>query len=212
MGTPKAQTLQQRFGFQDKELATPKHDEIMLWLDENILEILYSFQWIKDDFIKKYNKESPNGQLSFTKYDDTKKASFLKEKPSLPEFKINILNKIWEHPVHHIHERQYGQKEKGFCIGFIDFVVVFNIPCVFWSEGTTQYNHSELRWEIGQREIRINFEVKTGIPSLGELFRQIQMYRSYVDSHFYVVCPDTRFEKQIVEQAVGFLKYEPHIV
>lgn len=39
MSTPKAQTILSKFGFQDDELKTPKHDEIMLWLDQNI-EIL----------------------------------------------------------------------------------------------------------------------------------------------------------------------------
>src|SRR5690349_21525027 len=33
---PKAKTLQERMGFRDDELSTPKHDEIMLWLDENV--------------------------------------------------------------------------------------------------------------------------------------------------------------------------------
>jgi hypothetical protein len=32
----RATTLQSRFGFQDKELSTPRHDEIMLWLDGEI--------------------------------------------------------------------------------------------------------------------------------------------------------------------------------
>ena len=32
---PKASTLSERFGFQDGELSTPKHDEIMMWLNAN---------------------------------------------------------------------------------------------------------------------------------------------------------------------------------
>lgn len=40
MSNAKAQTLAQRFGFQDGDLKTPKHDEIMLWLDENMNDIL----------------------------------------------------------------------------------------------------------------------------------------------------------------------------
>ena len=34
MAQAKAQTMQARFGFQDTELTSPKHDEIMLWLDK----------------------------------------------------------------------------------------------------------------------------------------------------------------------------------
>jgi hypothetical protein len=39
MENKKATTLQQRFGFSDPELKTPKHDELMIWLDENCQEV-----------------------------------------------------------------------------------------------------------------------------------------------------------------------------
>jgi len=51
------------------------------------------------------------------------------------------------------------------------------------------------------------FEVKTVIPSLGELIRQIKMYRAYDKSKFFVVSPDDRFVKVLNEQGIGFLKY-----
>lgn len=38
--TTRATTLQQRFGFQDPELTTPKHDAIMLWLDAEMDSII----------------------------------------------------------------------------------------------------------------------------------------------------------------------------
>lgn len=45
---PKAKTLQERFGFHDEELRTPKHDEMMLWLDANIDSVaadLFHVDW-----------------------------------------------------------------------------------------------------------------------------------------------------------------------
>ena len=36
---PKAKTLQERFGFSDPDLKRPEHDEIMVWLDRNILDV-----------------------------------------------------------------------------------------------------------------------------------------------------------------------------
>jgi hypothetical protein len=38
----KPETLQQRFGFMDDDRKTPKHDEIMLWLDQNLQSVLES--------------------------------------------------------------------------------------------------------------------------------------------------------------------------
>lgn len=37
---PKAKTIAARFGFQDPELSTPRHDEIMMWLDENLSDVM----------------------------------------------------------------------------------------------------------------------------------------------------------------------------
>ena len=50
MSTPKAQTIQIRFGFKDADITTPKHDEIMFWLDQHVELIVselfgLSFQW-----------------------------------------------------------------------------------------------------------------------------------------------------------------------
>jgi hypothetical protein len=57
------------------------------------------------------------------------------------------------------------------------------------------------------------FEVKTTIPSLGELLRQLSMYRQYLRKHrdefdpqIVVVCPDARFADKIREQGFGFIQ------
>ncbi len=39
--TSKPETLRQRFGFMDEDNKTPKHDEIMLWLDKEAQNIIY---------------------------------------------------------------------------------------------------------------------------------------------------------------------------
>lgn len=160
MATPKAQTLQQRFGFHDKDLMTPKHDEIMIWLDEHITEILSSFPKIHKRFGR-------------------------------PDSAITVIEKRWEFPIHQFHDRMNGETTQGICIGFIDFVVFYTYTV-----------------DGGYGRYQMNFEVKTAIPSLGELFRQINMYRSYENNPFCVVCPDDRFAQQIQKQGIGFLKYE----
>lgn len=42
MSKPKAKTLQERFGFMDDDLKSPKHDEIMQWVDRNATQIINS--------------------------------------------------------------------------------------------------------------------------------------------------------------------------
>jgi len=52
MAKPKAQTLQQKLGFFDDDLRKPKHDELMIWLDSNIENI------VNDIFFKAYDPET----------------------------------------------------------------------------------------------------------------------------------------------------------
>lgn len=145
MARPKGQTLQQRFGFQDSDLTTPQHDEMMLWLDENI---------------------------------DTVLSEFLKKPTTAKQV-------LWECPV-----RTGG----GYLIGFADMFVLTddgNFVCI---------------------------EVKTKIPSLGELIRQINMYRerhnrignvSASEAYFVIVAPDDRFAPLLEKQGIGYVKYQP---
>lgn len=149
MSEPKATTIQQRFGFNDKDLTTPEHDKIMLWLDENIEEVMRKI------------------------------------------FKISPVEKIktkWEYPI-------IDQKGRsGFIIGFIDMAVQF-VEILEWEGKTCLEQKNAL------------FEVKTKIPSLGELFRQLNMYKQYADGKkIVVVSPDTRFKKQIENQGFMFIE------
>jgi hypothetical protein len=53
------------------------------------------------------------------------------------------------------------------------------------------------------------FEVKTRIPSLGELLRQMRTYQLHLGNvSLFVVCPDDRFAAPLKEQGIHFLKYE----
>jgi hypothetical protein len=76
--------------------------------------------------------------------------------------------------------------KNGFMIGFIDMMVVISKP----------FSQS------------FCFEVKSVLPSLGELIRQVRMYQTYINnSPFYIVAPDDRYAKQLEQQGIGFIKY-----
>jgi hypothetical protein len=50
MAKPRAQTIQQRFGFMDDDLKKPKHDELMKWLDDCVEEKLQGWLGIPKDW------------------------------------------------------------------------------------------------------------------------------------------------------------------
>ena len=110
------------------------------------------------------------------------------------------IKKIWEAPI----------QDKSFVIGFVDFrtIIKFPITCVVESLSGNYYGSDRYKWGSHEEEIIYNFEVKSTIPSLGELFRQIQLYKAYDKNPFVIVCPDDRFREQIESQGLTFLKYK----
>jgi len=195
MAAPKTQTLQQRFGFQDKDLTTPKHDEILQWLDSDLLNVLKSIGIIN---IIKHRQQSAieNGVKAACSDEIIKSAPVLSEDYDISMIKIT---KIWEVPI----------RNKSYVIGFVDFraIIKFPITCVVESLSGNFYGSDRYKWSLHDGEIIVNFEVKSTIPSLGELFRQIQMYKVYDKNPFVIVCPDDRFRDQIESQGLKFVKY-----
>jgi len=95
-------TILERHGFQDPELSTPLHDEIVMWLNdcvdmlfrECLVHVYYDDIWddcnTQDDYIKK-----------------------------LEEISTDCVSvKKWEVPI-------YSDSTKRFCIGFIDFAAYY---------------------------------------------------------------------------------------
>jgi len=55
--------------------------------------------------------------------------------------------------------------------------------------------------------LNILAEAKTKLPSLGELMRQIQLYRTAFYGHVVVISPDDSFAEILAEQDIVFIKY-----
>lgn len=59
------------------------------------------------------------------------------------------------------------------------------------------------------------FDVRTTIPSVGQLIREINTYKLYLGFEqswlytYLVVCPDDRYAKILAEQGIQFLSYDP---
>jgi len=105
---------------------------------------------------------------------------------------VEMVQKTWEKPV----------MSGKYTVGFVDLFA-------FTNEG---YNY---RIPSDYKRCGICFEVKTSIPSLGELIRQIRMYQQYVRSGewglpiFVVVSPDARFADALRSQGIEFYHYAP---
>jgi len=173
MANPRAQTLQQRFGFVDKDLTSYGHDIIMTWLDDYCRQTF--IPWAIDVLQKECD------EMAYHEEDLTK----------IPP-KIDTETEIkWEYVI----------SVNKYVVGFIDMAVIINVP---YLRHTDAYP-AETWWQFHSRTFC--FEVKTKIGSVGELLRQINMYREYVKWQFYVVAPDSQYKKQLQSQNVGFIHY-----
>lgn len=99
---------------------------------------------------------------------------------------VELREVVWEFPIN----------SKGYIIGFVDMVIG-----VSFYDSLNKHN----QW------LKIGFEVKTEIPSLGELFRQLRMYQSYTAFSnpimYVVVSPENKFTDQLIEQGIGYMNY-----
>lgn len=231
MSQPKmrAGTLQEKFGLQDKDLTTPAHDAIMIWLDQRADEIADSMLPISRAVTAKipslitkaedYVREIRNALNALRGRSETGEHWAWTWTPESfrSTFPVNrILDKQWEYPV-------TSPGSKGFVIGFLDMVVSVVAPDrepihvevelnprpPFISSGSLPCDIIQRpvpKWSVGNEERSVCFEVKTSIPSVGELIRQINFYRNFKWGIYVVVSPDDRFASILESQNIRFIK------
>ena len=222
------QTLQARFGFQDADLKTPMHDEMMLWLTdrldmlgEKITGCPKEAAW--DPSYLESRVDQAQGRLDRWRdaLDERQREHGQKLLAGLPE-RISDLpvpesctfewgDVIWEKPI--ISNGKYT-------IGFVDLATT-----LYWSpelhmcglnDLPTGYfidpdQIVELSWQARySKNLSFYFECKSAIPSLGEVVRQIRFYQTYLRGHYVVVCPDARWEQPLLSQGIDFIHY-PHL-
>lgn len=187
--------------FDDPDLKTPMHDEIMVWLDSwlrdwNNVQKVCDYKKHKEVFVENVQqiKEEYPTDYSENKYDGT---TYRKIK--------------WERPI---------TGYNGYVHGFADLEMIIRRSRLSISNHTVMspYDYSfrdERRidyikaFEEGSICIIFLFEVKSKIISLGDLIRQVQLYRSKVEeAKFYVVSPDVMKYKNVLKsQGIGCIEY-----
>lgn len=117
---------------------------------------------------------------------------------------LYVTNKIWESPV----VSDTGRSK--YTVGFVDLEILVYLPSL---STTTPNRNEEIEggvpaWNTGSYDYyKICFEAKTKLPTLGELLRQINMYKEYKRGIYVVVCHDDSYSEKLKEQGVGFIKY-----
>lgn len=251
-------TLQQRLGFMDPDLVRPDHDQIMLWLDRQVVGMLPQWVGIQQKLdpqqLDRFRQEAEKAktrcveelkrdievatahQQRNSNVDSAILAHHINEtrkRENELTQKLDILTSlaitpaetcpaprvdrpVWEYPV-----QDSAYKGKAYVVGFADMMVRYWTPTLELNLGDLAPNmfmtwkHNAVSTElyaptyVHWKEYKAFFEVKTEIPSLGELLRQINLYKTYLSGEWFVVSPDVRFRDTLAEQGVGFIEYKP---
>jgi len=179
--------------FDDPDLKTPMHDEIMVWLDswirewENIFKLRPNLVDMEKDFestVEELIKNNPNINKTF----DSKLKRAI----------------AWEHPI-------CGYN--GYVHGFVDLrYTIRQARLLIYKDFSYSYypapTYDKYSGEKLHHEHSISFEVKSKIYSVGELIRQVSLYRNKLKEPFVVVAPDVMKYKDVLNsQRIGCIEY-----
>lgn len=232
-------TYADRLKFGDRDLENPLHDDIMVWLDRNLeyaIRAILPDSWSPGhiDYLRRQTNLAieweqrpvfgPTGSRISAGQELFAQWQGLGMPPARPVPDLTIAFKEWEWPI-----KERGQTTP---IGFVDLKTNFEYhqlgvaglslesdkpPRLFFDMTLSGREEGPLPyWKIdGPIDGAVYFEAKTTIK-LGELIRQVQFYRSILDSSyphawFAVVSPDDRYVDILREQHIEFVKYDPKV-
>jgi hypothetical protein len=193
-------------GLEDKQLATPEHDEMVIWLlnIENLKIIIPELSnWIDlideayyEDckFVESEIKKIESGEGSYYNNDRVLEQFKGYLKKSKPEVIINS-----EVPI---------KDNNDFISGYWDIEILIRAVVMPIRIGFEDAQNVKVLYEIPDR---LYIEVKPVIDSFGTTLRQLNTYKSLVEGssgNIYLFTEDSRFKEQFESQGIKVI-YPP---
>jgi len=191
----------QQLGFWDPEVVTLDHDTICLWAYENTDIIL------KKIFPNEFDRPWSMEDLQYGEI--CTRASLEAFFNSTPKPNPRAAKRILEDILYM--KTGYNNSLRRI-IGYADLLFTVQLPFI-------RFNNKISAFAIGwkslvkyDRPVSVLVEVKSRLPTIGELLRQISLYRTadhHVDSHveFCVVASDDKYESILAQQGITFVKF-----
>ena len=186
----------QQLGFWDDEVKQLDHDEIVLWAYQNAELVLQAWLSVQTNWKKWESRAWLKSEIRCERFD----LADLPSPPARLPFP-QIVKKEIERPL--IKKTGYNAATERY-LGYADLVISYYMPDeVCWD------SHDQ-EWHVTARTGMLLVEAKTVMPTLGDLMRQINLYRCVIDD-VVVVSPDGQWADILNEQGVLFVNY-PRIV
>jgi len=197
----------QQLGFWDTEVSKPDHDAVCLWAYENADSIFrtvcperFDQPWLKDEVHFDYdNKDQSAIDLA---------RAFTKANPRPNP-------RVFKKTLEYVLKSYTGYQDKmERIVGYADLLIETELPGVGprYKAATTWgaddiFDGFGLTWSRDREAPCILVEAKSVLPTVGELMRQIQLYRTAFRGKFVVVSPDDSYAQILAEQGVTFVQY-----
>jgi hypothetical protein len=205
----KSREKTQQIGFWDSEVSKPDHDTVCMWAYENA-DVIFKATY-PEMFDVSWRNDEVELDLSTMSSEEADIARELVK--SVPRPNPKIVRKALEY-VLKSHTGYHNNLEK--IVGYADLVIETKCPSIkpmykvvpMQAEKAVLHGHS-ISW--GRREgiASILVEAKSILPTIGELMRQINLYRTAFYGRFVVVAPDDKYAEILAEQGVKFIQYKP---
>lgn len=228
------QTHLERMGFKDEELTTPKHDELMMMLndDKTVLELfneLISKKELKtlttveiEDLEKKQTDDfkvwNCSRHMCGKNYEHryygvhnvcNKSCPYFVENDNVERnVKIKIQQEVKPLEIERIFE--YEIRSDHYSLGFVDAVITIRQKVIMQS-------HAK-HWKVDEGIIdswkgKFVIEIKPIIKSFGETLRQMNFYRNHFPSdhnsntvHYVIITPKTNFKEAFERQGIHVIE------
>lgn len=178
-----------QLGFWDEEVPKRSHDSMVLWAHANAERLVrqYLAAFPSRDYGAALSETW--GSVSITVRSGEKLTAL----PPLPAKPRELVEKkALEYVLQQYPENVNGRSLPRI-LGYADLVIFWTDPTVEWGD--------DQNWHLSGRRRQILVEAKTVWPSIGELMRQINLYR-LVCQDVIVVAPDATHADILREQGV----------
>lgn len=205
-----------QLGFWDTEVTKPDHDAVCLWAYENA-DLIFRTIW-PERFDKPWLQDEVHLGWHDERGDEQERENLAREfAKANPRPNPRIARKTLEYVI----TRYTGYQDRtAQIVGYADLFLETELPCIHPKfntlngkdvfDGFTQGWSKRLDWTRPYVEApRILIEAKSVMPTVGELMRQINLYRTAFGGKFVVVSPDDSYAELLAEQGVTFVKYTP---
>lgn len=185
-----------QLGFWDDEVPKISHDKIVMWAYNNaeylVRQYLTTFP-SRDGRNATAPDWTPNA-ISIQIGIDRARLPAPPHKPKTLVAKKTLEKVIQQYP-----EMGNGRSLPRI-LGYADLMISWRDYALSWSQESSE-------WDITGSTRSLIVEVKTALPSLGELMRQLNLYRlAYSD--VIVVAPDNSYAEVLAEQGILFVPYQ----